>query len=210
MNGVRSDCYIYPQDAKTDNMIDFGRFTRVCEAAVDAADFETIVEALRRAVTKPERLHSELPSFDGDETLLYSSTNLTIVHLRLTPNAHYPPHNHNMPAIVGIYAGREHNQRYRITGDRLSTISSNEFSAGSVYVLPRDTIHSVANPDEEYSYGLHVYAGDLVNQERSIWDPDTFVSHPYSDERYFSFCRAFDCTRPFEAPAVCYAHAQKE
>ena len=41
-----------------------------------------------------------------------------------------------------------------------------------MFILDADAIHSVENPDRNWTAGLHVYGGDIVNIERSAWGPD--------------------------------------
>ena len=40
---------------------------------------------------------------DDDEMLLASSPELTVYHIALSPRIHYPPHEHRVPAMIGLY-----------------------------------------------------------------------------------------------------------
>ena len=186
---------------------DFDTFVAECETALPHDDrVEKIRSAVASAIANPEALTAALPDFSGDEELLYASDHMVVVHLRMTPNVHYPPHNHNMPVVVGIYAGAERSHSYERSDKGLSETGRFDNSAGDVVVLEDDAIHSVANIGADYSYALHVYVGDLIHQDRNIWQPQTHAAYPYSDETYFEFAQAYDDTKPFARPTVCYAH----
>jgi predicted metal-dependent enzyme (double-stranded beta helix superfamily) len=49
---------------------------------------------------------------------------------------------------------------------------------GDVGVLPETAIHSVTNPLERYTGGIHVYGGDFFATKRSQWDPETRAEEP--------------------------------
>ena len=82
------------------------------------------------------------------------------------------PHEHRMWAVVGVYAGEELNRLYRRAPDGLAEASAQSVSEQEVFVLDSNAIHSVENPAREWTAGLHVYGGDIVNIERSAWGPD--------------------------------------
>ena len=50
---------------------------------------------------------------------------------------------------------------------------------GDVVVLGRDVIHSVINPLAKISGAIHVYDGDFLAMQRSMWDSETLVEQPY-------------------------------
>jgi predicted metal-dependent enzyme (double-stranded beta helix superfamily) len=39
-------------------------------------------------------------------------------------------------------------------------------------------IHSVSNPLERFTGGIHVYGGDFFAISRSQWDPETLAEQP--------------------------------
>ena len=189
------------------SVFSFDAFIAECEAALADNDrVEKIRSAVAIAIANPQALAAALPEFAGDEELLHASGNLVVVHLRMTPNVHYPPHNHNMPVVVGIYTGAERSHSYERVANGLIETGRHDNSAGDVVVLHTDAIHSVANIGADYSYALHVYVGDLIHQDRNIWQPRTHSKYPYSDETYFKFAEAYDDTKSFARPAVCFAH----
>jgi hypothetical protein len=42
-------------------------------------------------------------------------------------------------------------------------------------LLGRDVIHSVVNPLAKISGAIHVYDGEFLTAERSMWDAETLV-----------------------------------
>ena len=50
---------------------------------------------------------------------------------------------------------------------------------GDVTILGRDVIHSVVNPLARISGAIHVYDGEFLSVERSMWDAETLVEKPY-------------------------------
>ena len=186
---------------------DINRFAAACEAAAASDDPPGQVHALvGQAVANPALLNSQFGNTEEEETLLYASDNLVIVHLRLTPNVHYPPHNHNMVAVIGIYCGRERGHSYALHEDRIVDQGFHDYGAGDVAVMDKDAIHSVVNPHTSFSFGLHVYLGNLLTVPRSIWNPASGDEHPYTDEQYFTLARPYDNEKPYAVPETCSAH----
>jgi predicted metal-dependent enzyme (double-stranded beta helix superfamily) len=105
------------------------------------------------------------------ETLL-SSDRLTIQRIIWLPGFGGRPHEHRMWAVVGVYAGEELNRLYERRSDGLRESGTRAVTERDVFVLDADAIHSVENPDRNWTAGLHVYGGDIVNTERSAWAPD--------------------------------------
>ena len=189
-------------------MFDLRRFINDCKAALDAHDPTAAVRALvEAAIADPAALQAALPPSDMDEAMVYADEQLMVVHIQLSPNVHFPPHNHHMPVVVGLYRGVETNFAYRLDLQGNPAVhDSMQFMAPAVYTVPTDGIHSVANHGSARSAALHVYLGDLVNQQRTIWDPASFEQHPYSDHMYFALTVPLDQGQPFVRPETPDAH----
>jgi predicted metal-dependent enzyme (double-stranded beta helix superfamily) len=101
------------------------------------------------------------------------------------------PHNHNMPAVIGIYSGREDNIFWRrVHGEpRIEAAAAKALSDKDAVTLGRDIIHSVTNPISRFTGALHVYAGDFFNEPRSEWDPERLTERPCDPQR---IARLFD------------------
>lgn len=105
--------------------------------------------------------------------VLHRSPTLTIFAARWAPEMSLVPHDHKMWALIGIYAGREDNIFWRRTNGNIEAFGANVLFAGDVAVLPSDAIHSVTNPLETYTAGLHIYGGDFFDTARSQWNAET-------------------------------------
>ena len=168
----------------------FDRFIDAClRAANDADPLERMRQLLQATVNEPS-LGTALPVSAEDETLLHASAGLTVYSLRLTPGIHYPPHDHRMAAVIGLYEGVETNYFYRREGSGLVRTTASDSHAPEVVVLASDTIHSVANLGRNYSRAIHVYLGPLTRIERSVWTADGLQERPFDNAFYFAQARA--------------------
>jgi len=100
---------------------------------------------------------------------LFSSEDLTIQRIIWLPGLGSSLHEHRMWAVVGVYAGEELNRIYERAPDGLTDRGTRTVPERDVFVLDADAIHSVENPDRNWTAGIHVYGGDIVNIERSAW-----------------------------------------
>ena len=126
---------------------------------------------------------------DGDELLLASSPEMTVYHIALSPRIHYPPHEHRMPAMIGLYQGMETSFSYRRDGAALVQTGRHDHTAPCVADLPADVIHSVVNLGDVRSAAIHVYFGDLTSVERSIWDAGLQAERRFDNQFYFEQAR---------------------
>jgi len=167
-------------------MFDIDRFIGDCEAAVDETDpHRAVRETLERAVSEPAAVGDALRPTDGGFTLLHHAPDLTVLHVVWAPGMRIFPHDHQMWAAIGIYAGQEDNEFFRRAGPDalgLTTSGGRELAEGDVLLLGDDTIHAVTNPLSRLTAAIHVYAGDFVNQPRSQWGPGPVEERPYDIE----------------------------
>jgi predicted metal-dependent enzyme (double-stranded beta helix superfamily) len=167
-------------------MFDLDRFFADCRSA-HAADksHKAVREVVARAVSKPAAVLKAL----GEPTRgvlnpLYRSEDLTILNIVWAPYMTLLPHNHNMWAVIGIYAGREDNIFWRrVPGGRLEAAGAKALGTGDVEPLGRDIIHSVTNPIPKLTAAIHVYGGDFFAEERSEWDPETLDEQRWDPQR---------------------------
>lgn len=101
-----------------------------------------------------------------------------------------------MPAIIGIYSGREDNIFWRrrpgASDGKLDAAGAHALSQGDASILARDVIHSVTNPIPRFTGALHVYAGDFLQTPRSEWDPESLCERSYVEKalRFFEHANA--------------------
>jgi len=161
-------------------MIDIDTFVADCVAANKEADPQRAVrEVLARGVREPRvMLNAVGEPKEAGLKLFHRSTSLTIFAATWTPLMNLMPHNHLMWALIGIYTGREDNIFWRRSEGRLKASAANCLFEGDVATLPVDAIHSVTNPLERFTGGLHIYGGDFFATERSQWNPETLAEEP--------------------------------
>jgi predicted metal-dependent enzyme (double-stranded beta helix superfamily) len=145
-------------------------------------------EVVERAVREPRGVVRALGEPQRSEVQkLYHSPELTILNVVWAPKMTVMPHDHSMPAIIGIYAGREDNIFWRRlpgeSGGKLEAAGARALHERDAVTLGRDIIHSVTNPIGRFSSALHVYAGDFFRAERSEWDPESLLERRYDVER---------------------------
>lgn len=153
-------------------------FIADCGAAVEA-DREpgAVQEVVERAV-RDARLAEELALAEVGVRLLLHGGELTILHVvmaeRPTGMGNPIPHNHQMWALIGITHGGEENEFFHRSGDAVESTGGRVLGEGDVLLMEPDTIHAVKNPSSErLSSALHVYGGDLIAAEKTMWgDPD--------------------------------------
>jgi predicted metal-dependent enzyme (double-stranded beta helix superfamily) len=160
--------------------MDIDRFIADCIAANGEADAQTAVnEVLARAVSTPDAVLAALgdPEKAGLNVLLSSPT-LTIFAATWTPQMNLMPHDHLMWANIGIYTGREDNIFWKRTSDGIKASGADALFVKDTAMLPEDALHSVTNPLQRFTGGIHIYGGDFFDTTRSQWNPETLEEEP--------------------------------
>lgn len=198
-----------PARAQAAPRFEVQRFVEDCRAAnQNAAEAQASVqEVLARAMSNPRAVLNGVgePQKGGIQTLFRSPT-LTVLNIVWSPLMQLMPHEHNMWALIGIYTGREDNIFWQRRDGRLTASTATAIAAGSVTPLPRDVIHSVANPIEKLTGAIHIYGGDFFAVPRSEWDPETLAEREWSvrnaiqlfeqsNERFFGFKNGAACAK---------------
>ena len=126
---------------------------------------------------------------EDDEVLLHASENLTIYHITLSPGLQYPPHNHLMDTLIGIYRGSETNFVYRVATGKLEEPQRRDVTAPALVHLPSPVVHAVANTGSARSGALHVYLGNLPRTRRQLWSLPSNQAEPFDNKRYLAGAR---------------------
>jgi predicted metal-dependent enzyme (double-stranded beta helix superfamily) len=111
---------------------------------------------------------------------------LTIINVIWGPHMTIMPHNHKIPAIIGVYTGAEDNIFWRRTGDSSGLIKAagaRSLREKDVEALGADAIHSVTNPILRLTGAIHVYLGPFFTVHRSEWDPESLTEGVYDIEK---------------------------
>ena len=128
-------------------------------------------DVLQRALERRTELADALPCTRAELVPLVSTDEITIVKTVWAPGMAVPPHDHRMWAAIAVFAGKEENTFWRRAGHgHVERSGGKELDAGDVGLMGSDTIHSVTSPlARTWTGAIHVYGGDFVRQERSIW-----------------------------------------
>ena len=164
-------------------MFDVDDLIAQCRAAIAEGEAHRAVrEVLERTMADADHVADAMRPREGGLNVLYSTPDLTVLHVVWAPGMVLYPHDHLMWAAIGIYAGQEDNTFYRRRPDEPGTVTSSggkELRTGDVLLLGKDAIHGVANPLDRVTGAIHVYGGDFVNQPRSQWPPDAYEEQAY-------------------------------
>jgi len=165
--------------------MDIDHFVADCIAANEEADPQAAVnDILARAVSTPQGVLAALGDPDkAGLNVLLSSPTLTIFAATWTPQMNLMPHDHLMWANIGIYTGREDNIFWKRTPEGIKAYGADALFVKDTAMLPEDTLHSVTNPLQRFTGGIHIYGGDFFNTTRSQWDPETLKEEPSDGAR---------------------------
>lgn len=175
-------------------MFDIDQFIADCVATRTETDaILAVKEVLDRAMSRPDQIAEALPATIAELTPLYSSPDMTILKIVWGPSMSIPPHDHLMWAVNGIYGGEEDNVFYRRTPDGIVESGGRRVGTTQSAMLGADVIHAVTNPNQRACTGsIHIYGGDYLRKQRSVWDPETHEESPADGE---TIRRIFDEAR---------------
>lgn len=175
-------------------MFDVDQFVAECvQARADNDSILAVKEVLDRALERSAEIADALPATVAEFTPLYTSTELSIFKFVWGPSMVVPPHDHLMWAVNGIYGGEEDNVFFRRTPEGIVESGGRRVGPAESAMLGSDVIHAVTNPSARACTGsIHIYGGDYLHQQRSIWDPDTHQERPADGE---TIRRMFDDAR---------------
>lgn len=160
-------------------------FIAECETALaDPQPMLAVKEILGRAVAQPDAVATAL-SADAGVAILHQSADLTVASV-VIPAGLPPslPHDHRMWALVGIYGGQEDNQFFRRAKSGLAESGGRSLRVSDTLLMGDNTIHAICNPLEHSALAaIHVYGGDLVGAERSMWTQPGYDEQPYDDTK---------------------------
>ncbi|MGK2858303.1 MAG: hypothetical protein ACSLFQ_13965 [Thermoanaerobaculia bacterium] len=160
--------------------IDLDCFVEDCiRASKEDRAQEAVGEVLARTVHDPRSMLLAVgePTQAG-LTVLHRSATLTMFAAAWTPEMNLMPHNHLMWAMIGIYTGREDNILWRRSDEGVTAFGAKALFEGDIVALPDTTIHSVTNPLERFTGGIHIYGGDFFATTRSQWNAETRAEEP--------------------------------
>ncbi|MGQ0581023.1 MAG: hypothetical protein ACT4O6_03750 [Reyranella sp.] len=164
-------------------MFDLDQFIADLRTTLPERSRQPMKEVVARAISDPAALIEGLGEPDkAGVQVLYKSPDLTVLNLLWAPRQITLPHNHRMSAVIGMYAGREDNMFWRRVPNaakfQIEAAGGEALGAGDVALLGPDIVHSVINPLAKISAAIHVYDGNFMEIERSMWNAETLVEEP--------------------------------
>jgi predicted metal-dependent enzyme (double-stranded beta helix superfamily) len=165
-------------------MFDLDQFIADLRATLAERSRQVMQEVVARAVSDPVSLLRQLGEPNKAAVhVLHQAPDLTVLNVIWAPKQVTLPHDHRVSAVIGMYGGREDNMFWRRilnpTKFQIEAAGGQALGQGDVVVLGRDVIHSVINPLAKISGAIHVYDGDFLAMQRSMWDSETLVEQPY-------------------------------
>ena len=126
-----------------------------------------------------------IPGTDGNANqAFYRTPELSVLKVLFPSGRRTPPHDHGSWAAILVLSGSEKNTIYRRGDDGLEYANEAVLTPGSLLTMPADAAHVAECLGDEPAIGLHVYGGDVLGVERSMWDPETLEEHPLEWDHY--------------------------
>ena len=129
-----------------------------------------------------------VPEQQEIDRIVYRSNDLLVVSLAQPPFGNTPIHSHAIWCVIGVAKGQEDNVFYTRANGSLSQTSRVTLRAGDSIALEPDVIHKIRNPHGEQSQVLHIYGGDLLSANRSMWNPHTGEESPLDQTQFEGWC----------------------
>ena len=161
-------------------------------AAADAHPVRAINAVMKEAVADPAAVAAGVPEYEGDQLTLFETNELSVYCARFFAGQVVPPHNHKMPAFIGVYEGTEVNQLFRHDGSSLTLVAEKHVGPGETLSIGSEGIHGVYTLGGKDSLALHAYLGSLERISRSLFHPDSGEEMPFNDENYRALLRSID------------------
>ena len=166
-------------------MFDVDAFIGECQTALgESTPMLAIKEIVDRAVAEPDAVATALHAKPG-AVVLHRRDDLTVLSI-VVPARSRPslPHDHRMWAVIGVYQGQEDNQFFRRNDGGLVESGGRSLGVSDTLAMGDGTIHTVRNPLEHGALAaLHVYGGDLIGADRSMWTGPDYDEQRYDDTK---------------------------
>jgi predicted metal-dependent enzyme (double-stranded beta helix superfamily) len=170
-------------------------FVTACRQAAALGDANAAVRTLlSELVANPQQLAKQIPAptpddcgLCGFDNTLFEDHDVTIIVVHSRPGVVQPPHDHSMPAFIGVYQGAEAQRFFRrgtTTGDMLVETPGQTIQSGEVLSLGSAAIHAISTADGRWARAVHVYLGPLSSVDRSLYNPATSQPEPMTAKRY--------------------------
>lgn len=147
-----------------------------CRDAVRGGQEETLT-VVRSALEDPEAFAAAV--MERPKPWFFVADNdLTVFCTSAGPGSASAPHDHGTWSVLGCFLGSEESWHHRRTNSGLADFGTGVLRAGEAHALPADAVHSVMNRWDTPNGVVHVYAGNFLALDRTIWDPVSLAAHP--------------------------------
>src|SRR5207245_4682100 len=150
-------------------MLDVDQFVSECQASLLEAEPRLAVsDLLERTLADASSVEQALPATRGELTTLHHSPELTVLKVVWAPGMSIWPHDHQMWAAIGIYAGQEDNTFFRRLDGSLEPRRTRELSTNDVVLLGDDAAHAVHNPHVTCTGSVTECGGSFYDRDSSL------------------------------------------
>jgi predicted metal-dependent enzyme (double-stranded beta helix superfamily) len=166
-------------------VFDVDAFVAECRTALaESQPMLAIKEIIDRTMAEPDAVATALHAEPG-VVVLHRRDDLTVLSVVVPAGLRQSlPHDHRMWAVVGVYGGQEDNQFFRRDDGGLVESGGRSLGVSDTLAMGHDTIHAVRNPLKHSALAaIHVYGGDLIGAERSMWTRPGYDELPYDDTK---------------------------
>ena len=154
-------------------------------AAAETRPVAAVRTLMSQTFADPQGIAKAVGSFISADECLYEDDEVSVYWVRFAPHELVPPHNHRMHAFLGVYEGTEVNLLYRqAESGQLELAKRRVLNPGDTMSIGGDGIHAVHTEGAMPSLGLHIYLGRLSTVSRDLFDTETGLSMPFTDENY--------------------------
>ena len=150
-----------------------------------------VLKKLKSDVAGVAEATAYIPGTGGNALqAFYRAPDLSLLKVRFPRGRRTPPHNHGTWAAIMVLAGTERNHVYRREADGTLTYERRvDLTPGDILYMPAEAVHVVECLGDEDVIGLHVYGGNVLGLERSMWDPDTVREEALDWSKYETFAQ---------------------
>ena len=150
------------------------------------ADVKKIME---RVFENSLAIQDSIPVFEQDEVNLFEDDAISMWVCRFMPDAPIPPHDHQIDAMIGLYAGIERNRFFKSeTSDTIIESGHVDITPGEILNISSTAIHAVECVSKEPSCGIHVYFGPIQSIDRSLFDQRAGKRLRFTEETFNRLC----------------------
>jgi predicted metal-dependent enzyme (double-stranded beta helix superfamily) len=122
-------------------MFELEKFVNECKSALaEPNPAEKVRDLIAEAISEPAGIREAFANADNAEQhgpviFAYRDATLSVADVTTAPGMRSPAHNHNMWAVIGNYAGQEHNRFFRYEDGELQETGERLLKEGDIAVL---------------------------------------------------------------------------